>query len=147
MTDAVLRLLPEATIVIKAAAVADYTVANPPDHKVKRSGPLKLELTPTTDILAEISRRTQGQIVIGFAAETENVVENARKKLASKSLHAIVVNDVSKEGVGFDTDRNAVTILTTSETIAVPETTKWDVAQRVLDCVAQLKKHEPAGKH
>jgi phosphopantothenoylcysteine decarboxylase / phosphopantothenate---cysteine ligase len=147
MTDAVLRLLPEATIVIKAAAVADYTVANPPDHKVKRSGPLKLELTPTTDILAEISRRTQGQTVIGFAAETENVVENARKKLASKSLHAIVVNDVSKEGVGFDTDRNAVTILTTSETIAVPETTKWDVAQRVLDCVAQLKKREPAGKH
>jgi len=147
MTDAVLRLLPEATIVIKAAAVADYTVANPPDHKVKRSGPLKLELTPTADILAEISRRKQGQIVIGFAAETENVVENARKKLASKSLHAIVVNDVSKEGVGFDTDRNAVTILTTSETIAVPETTKWDVAQRVLDCVAQLKKHESAGKH
>ena len=147
MTDAVLRLLPEATIVIKAAAVADYTVANPPDHKVKRSGPLKLELTPTADILAEISRRKQGQIVIGFAAETENVVENARKKLASKSLHAIVVNDVSKEGVGFDTDRNAVTILTTSETIAVPETTKWDVAQRVLDCVAQLKEREPAGKH
>src|SRR5579859_5932656 len=140
MTNAVLRLLPEATIVIKAAAVADYTVANPPDQKVKRSGPLKLELTPTTDILAEVGRRKQGQIVIGFAAETENVVDNARKKLASKSLDAIVVNDVSKEGVGFDTDRNAVTILTASETIAVPETTKWDVAQRVLDCAVQLKK-------
>jgi len=144
MTDAVLRLLPEASIVIKAAAVADYTVANPPDQKVKRSGPLKLELTPTTDILAEISRRKQGQIVIGFAAETENVIENARKKLASKSLDAIVVNDVSKEGVGFDTDRNAVTILTTSETIAVPETTKWDVAQRVLDYAVQLKRRVPA---
>jgi len=140
MTEAVLRLLPEASIVIKAAAVADYTIANPPDQKVKRFGPLKLELTPTTDILAEIGRRKQGQIVIGFAAETENVVENARKKLASKSLDAIVVNDVSKEGVGFDTDRNAVTILTASETIAVPETTKWDVAQRVLDCAVQLKK-------
>ena len=144
MTDAVLRLLPEATIVIKAAAVADYTVANPPDQKVKRSGPLKLELTPTTDILGEIARRKKGQIVIGFAAETEDVVENARKKLASKSLDAIVVNDVSKEGVGFDTDRNAVTILTSSETIAVPETTKWDVAQRVLDCAVQLKKRVPA---
>ena len=140
MTEAVLRLLPEASIVIKAAAVADYTIANPPDQKVKRFGPLKLELTPTTDILAEVGRRKQGQIVIGFAAETENVVDNARKKLASKSLDAIVVNDVSKEGVGFDTDRNAVTILTASETIAVPETTKWDVAQRVLDCAVQLKK-------
>ena len=144
MTEAVLRLLPEASIVIKAAAVADYTIANPPDQKVKRFGPLKLELTPTTDILAEVGRRKQGQIVIGFAAETENVVDNARKKLASKSLDAIVVNDVSKEGVGFDTDRNAVTILTASETIAVPETTKWDVAQRVLDCAVQLKKRVPA---
>lgn len=147
MTDAVLRILPEASIVIKAAAVADYTIANPPDQKVKRSGPLKLELTPTADILAEIVRRKQGQIVIGFAAETENVVENARKKLAAKSLDAIVVNDVSKEGVGFDTDRNAVTILTASETIAVPETTKWDVAQRVLDCAVQLKKTVLAAKH
>ena len=144
MTDAVLRLLPEATLVIKAAAVADYTVTNPPHQKVKRSGPLKLELTPTTDILGEIARRKKGQIVIGFAAETEDVVENARKKLASKSLDAIAVNDVSKEGVGFDTDRNAVTILTSSETIAVPETTKWDVAQRVLDCAVQLKKRVPA---
>lgn len=147
MSDAVLRLLPQASIVIKAAAVADYTVTNPPDHKLKRSGPLKLELTPTTDILAEIARHKQGQIVIGFAAETDNVVENARKKLASKSLDAIVVNDVSKEGVGFDSDRNAVTILTPSETIAVPETTKWDVAQRVLDCAVQLKKTVLAAKH
>ncbi len=140
MTEAVLRLLPEATIVIKAAAVADYTVANPPSQKVKRTGPLTLELTPTTDILAEVARQKKTQIVIGFAAETENVVENARKKLASKSLDAIVVNDVSKEGVGFDSDRNAVTILTASDQIAVPETTKWDVAQRVLDCAVQLKK-------
>lgn len=146
MTHAVLHLLPESSIVIKAAAVADYTVANPPDRKVKRSGPLTLELTPTADILGEIARRKQGQAVIGFAAETENFLENARKKLASKSLDAIVVNDVSKEGVGFDTDRNAVTILTASETISVPETTKWDVAQRILDCAVQLKKRVPAGK-
>ena len=139
MTEAVLRLLPEATIVIKAAAVADYTVTNPPSQKVKRSGPLTLELTPTTDILAEIARRKKNQVVIGFAAETENVLENARKKLASKSLDAIVVNDVSKEGVGFDSDRNAVSILTASDQFAVPETTKWDVAQRVLDCAVQLK--------
>jgi len=98
---------------------------------------------PTTDILAEIARRKQAQIVIGFAAETEDILENARKKLASKSLDAIVVNDVSKEGVGFDSERNAVRILTASETIAVPETTKWEVAHRVLDCAVQLKKRIP----
>jgi phosphopantothenoylcysteine decarboxylase / phosphopantothenate---cysteine ligase len=144
MKDVVLRLLPEATIVIKAAAVADYTVANPPDQKIKRKGPMTLELAPTTDILAEVGRSKQGRIVIGFAAETENAVENARKKLAAKSLDAIVVNDVSREGVGFDSDRNAVTILTASDTIKVPETTKWDVAQRVLDSAVQLKKRVPA---
>src|SRR6266536_2611443 len=138
MQEAVLRLLPEASIVIKAAAVADYTVSHPPDQKIKRVGPMTLELEPTTDILAEISRRKTSQIVIGFAAETQNVVENARKKLVSKSLDAIVVNDVSREGIVFDSERNAVTILTESDTINVPETTKWEVAQRVLDEVVRL---------
>lgn len=139
MLDAVLRLLPESSIVIKAAAVADYTVSNPPEQKMKRSGPLTLTLEPTKDILAEVARRKTSQLVIGFAAETENGLENARRKLASKSLDAIVLNDVSREGVGFDSDRNAVTIITKDETIDVPETTKWDVAQRVLDAVVRLK--------
>lgn len=143
MRDAVLRLLPEATIVIKAAAVADYTVPNPPDQKIKRKGALTLELQPTTDILGEIARRKRAQVIIGFAAETENIGENARKKLAAKALDAIVVNDVSREGVGFDTDRNAVSILTAAEAIAIPETSKWEVAQRVLDCAVQLKKRVP----
>ncbi len=138
MNDAVLRLLPEASIVIKAAAVSDYTISKPPDQKIKRVGPLSLELLPTADILAEISRRKTSQIVIGFAAETQNVIENARKKLVAKSLDAIVVNDVSREGIGFDSERNAVTILTADETITVPETTKWEVALRVLDCAVQL---------
>jgi len=145
MSNAVLRLLPEATIVIKAAAVADYTIASPAEQKIKRKGPLTLELVPTTDILGEIARRKQAQIIIGFAAETENILENARKKLAGKSLDAIVVNDVSKEGIGFDVDRNAVRILTAAETIVVPETTKWEVAERVLDCAVQLKKRVPVG--
>jgi phosphopantothenoylcysteine decarboxylase/phosphopantothenate--cysteine ligase len=140
MTDAVFSLLPQASIIIKAAAVSDYTITNPPDQKIKRSGRLTLDLEPTTDILAELARRKRGQIVIGFAAETENVLENARRKLASKSLDAIVVNDVSKQGIGFDSERNAVTILTTSDAITVPETSKWEVAQRVLDCAVQLKK-------
>src|SRR4051794_14607452 len=139
MLEAVLRLLPESSIVIKTAAVADYTIANPPKQKLKRSGSLNLELEATKDILAEIARRKTSQIVIGFAAETENGLDNARRKLASKSLDAIVLNDVSREGVGFDSDRNAVTIITKDETVDVPETTKWDVAQRVLDAVVQLK--------
>ena len=79
------------------------------------------------------------QIVVGFAAETENVLENARQKLVSKNLDAIVVNDVSREGVGFDSDRNAVTIITRDEVVEVPETTKWEVAQRVLDQVVKLR--------
>jgi phosphopantothenoylcysteine decarboxylase/phosphopantothenate--cysteine ligase len=140
MREAVLQFLPEASIVIKAAAVADYTVENPADQKMKRTGRITLELEPTTDILAELSRRKTSQVIIGFAAETQHVVENARRKLASKSLDAIVVNDVSREGVGFDSERNAVTILTASEEIGVPESSKWEVAQRVLDCAVKLKR-------
>ena len=140
MRDAVLRLLPESSIVIKAAAVADYTVSNPPEQKIKRTSRMSLDLEPTSDILAEIARRKASQVIIGFAAETENVLDNARKKLTSKSLDAIVVNDVSREGIGFDSERNAVTIMTADKTIEVPETSKWEVAQRVLDCAVRLKK-------
>jgi phosphopantothenoylcysteine decarboxylase/phosphopantothenate--cysteine ligase len=102
---------------------------------------MTLELEPTADILAEVARRKTTQIVVGFAAETENVLENARKKLASKSLDAIVVNDVSHPGIGFDSDRNAVTIISSGEVIEVPETSKWEVAHRVLDQVVKLRKH------
>jgi len=145
MREAVISLLPQASIVIKAAAVADYTVADPAEQKIKRTGPIALDLSPTADILSEIAREKTSQIVIGFAAETENVIENARKKLTAKSLDAIVVNDVSREGVGFDSDRNAVTIITATQTINVPETTKWDVAQRVLDCAVRLvRSRQPA---
>ncbi|MBV8052845.1 MAG: phosphopantothenoylcysteine decarboxylase, partial [Acidobacteriaceae bacterium] len=115
-------------------------------QKIKRSGPMNLELEPTADILAEIARRKKSQIVIGFAAETQNALENARKKLVSKSLDAVVVNDVSHEGVGFDSDRNAVTIITPAEVIEVPETTKWEVAQRVLDQVVHLCQQRSALK-
>jgi len=99
-----------------------------------------LELEPTRDILAELAHKKTHQLIIGFAAETQDVLENARKKLARKSLDAIVVNDVSHEGVGFDSDRNAVTIITPEEVVEVPETTKWDVAQRVLDQVVKLRR-------
>lgn len=139
MRDAVLSLLPQASIVIKTAAVADYRPKAAAGQKIKRKGPMMLELEATPDILKEISLRKAGQIVVGFAAETENVLENARQKLVSKSLDAIVVNDVSREGVGFDSDRNAVTIITHEDVVDVPETTKPEVAQRVLDQVVLLR--------
>jgi len=138
MREAVLNLLPQATIVIKTAAVSDYRAKSASLQKIKRKGPVTLELEPTADILQEISFRRQSQIVVGFAAETENVLENARQKLAAKHLDAIVVNDVSREGVGFDSDRNEVTIITHDQIVEVPETTKWEVAQRVLDQVVHL---------
>ena len=142
MRHVVLKLLPEASIVIKTAAVSDYRPKAAASQKIKRTGPMALELEPTGDILAEISRLKSSQLIIGFAAETQNALENARKKLTSKSLDAIVVNDVSREGIGFDSDRNAVTIITHDETVEVPETTKWEVAQRVLDHVVQLRKRK-----
>jgi len=112
-------------------------------QKLKRTGPISLELEPTADILAELAGKKTNQLIVGFAAETENVLENARKKLDKKSLDAIVVNDVSREGVGFDSERNAVTILTQEDVVEVPETTKWEVAQRVLDQVMKLRKRRP----
>ncbi|MGC2819922.1 MAG: bifunctional phosphopantothenoylcysteine decarboxylase/phosphopantothenate--cysteine ligase CoaBC [Candidatus Sulfotelmatobacter sp.] len=139
MRDAVLNLLPHATIVIKTAAVSDYRAKSVSEQKMKRKGPFMLELEPTMDILKEISLRKQSQIVVGFAAETENVLENARQKLGAKQLDAIVVNDVSREGIGFDSDRNQVTIITGDEVVEVPETTKWEVAQRVLDQVVRIR--------
>ncbi len=139
MRDAVLRLLPQSTIVIKTAAVSDYRAKSASAQKIKRTGPLTLELEPTADILKEISSRKQSQIIVGFAAETENVLENARQKLGAKQLDAIVVNDVSREGIGFDSDRNQVTIITRGEVVDVPETTKWEVAQRVLDQVVRIR--------
>jgi len=141
MRDAVIKLLPQATIVIKTAAVSDYRAKSMAGQKIKRKGPMTLELEGTPDILKDLARKKTTQIVVGFAAETENVLENARQKLVSKNLDAIVVNDVSREGVGFDSDRNAVTIITRDEIVDVPETTKWEVAQRVLDQVVKLREH------
>jgi phosphopantothenoylcysteine decarboxylase/phosphopantothenate--cysteine ligase len=138
MRQAVLNRLPQATVVIKTAAVSDYRPKFAATQKIKRKRAMSLELEPTADILSELARQKTSQILVGFAAETENVLENARQKLASKSLDAIVVNDVSREGTGFDSDRNAVTIITHHEVVEVPETSKWDVAQRVLDQVVRL---------
>jgi phosphopantothenoylcysteine decarboxylase / phosphopantothenate---cysteine ligase len=138
MRDAVMAHFDRATIVIKAAAVADFTV-RAADEKIKRKGPMTLELEPTIDILAELGAKKGSRIIVGFAAETTDVLANARKKLESKSLDAIVFNDVSQPGIGFDSERNAVTILTHAGAETVPETSKWEVAHRVLDAVVRLK--------
>ena len=141
MRDAVVVRFPDASVVIKAAAVADYRSRQTASRKIKRAGnALTLELEPTADILAELgAHRFEKQILIGFAAETENVIENARGKLAAKHIDAIVVNDVSKPGIGFNSDRNAVTIITAEDSLQVAESSKFDVAQRVLDTVVRLR--------
>jgi phosphopantothenoylcysteine decarboxylase / phosphopantothenate---cysteine ligase len=146
MRDAVLNLLPQASIVIKTAAVCDYRPTSASRQKIKRKGTMTLELEATPDILKDIAQKKSAQILIGFAAETENVLENARQKLLSKNLDGIVVNDVSREGVGFDSERNAVTIITREEVIEVPETTKWEVAQRVLDQIVRLRHERDSDK-
>lgn len=150
MRDAVMANLKRATIAIKTAAVADYKPKQVAATKIKRKGAMTLDLEATVDILAEIAKARQGhvvqsQIVVGFAAETDNVLANAKDKLERKQLDAIVVNDVSKPAIGFDSDRNAVTILTRDGgVVEVPETTKWEVAHRVLDVVVGLKNRKPA---
>src|SRR5262249_25973370 len=121
MRDAVMTLLSSATVVIKTAAVSDYRAKSAAEQKIKRKEPTTLELEATPDMLREIAAKKTSQIVIGFAAETENVLENARQKLVAKNLDGIVVNDVSREGVGFDSDRNAVTIITRDDVVDVPE--------------------------
>jgi phosphopantothenoylcysteine decarboxylase / phosphopantothenate---cysteine ligase len=139
MRDAVMGAFDRSTIVIKAAAVADFSVRQAEKQKIKRKGPFTLDLEPTPDILAEVGSKKGSRIVVGFAAETSDALANARKKLESKSLDAIVLNDVSRPGIGFDSERNAVTILTRSGAQEVPEMSKWEVAHRVLDTVVKIK--------
>ena len=144
MRKAVLGRMPEATMVIKAAAVADYRPVNISEQKIKRLGPMTLELAPTEDILAEVSKhRRPGQLIVGFAAETQDPMENGRAKLLRKGADAIVVNDVSGEGVGIDADRNAATFLTPSTSIEMPEMSKRALADRILDEILALRRPRP----
>jgi phosphopantothenoylcysteine decarboxylase/phosphopantothenate--cysteine ligase len=144
MREALLQRFGRASIIIMAAAVSDFTPAEVADQKIKRTGEmslgLNLKLRPTEDILAELSsRRAPGQLIVGFAAETENLTENARRKLERKQLDAIVLNDVSRPGLGFGSERNAGEIITASETTAIAEMTKAEMAGRVLDAVVKLR--------
>jgi phosphopantothenoylcysteine decarboxylase/phosphopantothenate--cysteine ligase len=136
---AVLNHFERATVVVKAAAVADFTVRNVSEQKIKREGAVTLELEPTPDILAAVAAQKGSRIMVGFAAETQDVLENARKKMLAKGVDAIVVNDVSQPGIGFDSERNRVSIVTSAGVEHVPEMSKWEVAHRVLDTVIQLR--------
>jgi phosphopantothenoylcysteine decarboxylase/phosphopantothenate--cysteine ligase len=144
MRAAVLERMTEATLVVKAAAVADYRPVNVSDHKLKRTGPMMLELAPTEDILAEVVRRRKpGQLIIGFAAETENRMENGRAKLLRKGADAIVVNTVTGDGVGIEADFNSATFLTLSTATELPEMPKRNLADRILDEVLTLRRPRP----
>jgi phosphopantothenoylcysteine decarboxylase/phosphopantothenate--cysteine ligase len=141
MRQAVLERMTEATLVIKAAAVADYRPVIVSDQKLKRTGPMTLELAPTEDILAEVVRRRRpGQLIVGFAAETENSMENGRAKLLRKGADAIVVNPVSADGMGIEADTNAATFLTLSTSIELPEMPKRNLADRILDEITTLRR-------
>jgi phosphopantothenoylcysteine decarboxylase/phosphopantothenate--cysteine ligase len=140
MSAAVFEHLRISTVVIKAAAVADYRVATPSVAKIRRSGPITLELLPTEDILAKVAvERREDTLVIAFAAETENIEANARAKLLRKGADAIVVNDVSAPGIGFESDRNAGLFITEESTVSLPESSKRDMARRILDEVKSLR--------
>jgi phosphopantothenoylcysteine decarboxylase/phosphopantothenate--cysteine ligase len=138
-----MREVEDATVFVAAAAVADYRPAARAQEKMKKSGTaLALTLEPTPDILAEVSRtRRDGLLVVGFAAETERVVENARDKLTRKNLDAIVANDLTQDGAGFDTDTNVITLLARDreQPSTLPLMSKLDAAHRILDEVVRLR--------
>jgi phosphopantothenoylcysteine decarboxylase / phosphopantothenate---cysteine ligase len=136
----------DATIFIAAAAVADYAAAEEADKKMKKAADtFELKLHRTPDILREVARtRRNGQLIIGFAAETENLLENAWEKLISKDLDAIVANDVSREGRGFDSENNVISILFRDrpDTVELPLMPKEEAAHRILDEVVKLRRRQ-----
>jgi phosphopantothenoylcysteine decarboxylase/phosphopantothenate--cysteine ligase len=140
MYQAVMDNLATATIVIMAAAVADFKPVKAATQKIKKdTGGLILELERTEDILAAVGRRKDGRLVVGFAAETENVIENARKKLRDKDADLIVANDVSRQDAGFDVETNRVALVSRSAVDQLPLQSKRDVAHRILDTALKIR--------
>jgi phosphopantothenoylcysteine decarboxylase / phosphopantothenate---cysteine ligase len=140
MYAAVMQRLDSTTMVIMAAAVSDYRVVGTASQKIKKKGErLTLELEETEDILAAICRQKGSRVVIGFAAETDDVLANAKRKLLDKRADMIVANDVSLSDSGFDVATNRITLVSASETVQLPLLTKRDAADRILDAALQLK--------
>ena len=143
MCEVMLKYQPSCDIIIGAAAVGDFQIAKQADQKLKKTeevtDKIVLELVGTPDILKEMGKcKVENQVMVGFAAETENIVENAMKKLESKNLDFIVANDVTMEGAGFATDTNIVTLITRSGKVEpLPKMSKSDVAGAILDKVAE----------
>lgn len=142
MHDAVMEHLADAGIIVKAAAVADYHLAQVPRHKIKKTAMrMSLDLDPTLDILAELGRNKGDRLLIGFAAETENLVESARQKLESKNCDMIVANLVNQEATGFESEDNEVVlVLSTGETIPLSRAPKRVIADRIFDQVLKLRR-------
>lgn len=143
MREAVLARLAEATVVIKSAAVADYRPAERSEQKIKKGKGMELilPLEKNPDILAELGERKTDQLLIGFAAETTDLLGNARKKLEAKNLDLIVANDVSRKDAGFDVDTNAVRLLyRDGRSEELPLLSKDEVAQQLLDRIVRLRK-------
>jgi phosphopantothenoylcysteine decarboxylase/phosphopantothenate--cysteine ligase len=141
MHRAVAEKFPECSIAIFAAAVADYRPVAKSEQKIKRDKePVTLSLQPTTDILASMAKNKGDRLIVGFAAETQGVAENARKKLVAKNADMIVANDVTAEGAGFDHDTNIVTLFARDgRDLPLPRMSKSEVAQRILDEVVRLR--------
>jgi len=141
MRDAVFEHLDPAGIVIKAAAVADFHLTNVPDQKRKKTAArLSLELDPTPDILAELGRKKGDRLLVGFAAETENLRQEARRKLESKHCDMVVGNLVGGADLGFESDENEVVlVLSTGETIAIERSSKRQIAERIFDEILKLR--------
>ena len=141
MRRAVLNHMDDASIIIKAAAVADYYLSNVPQQKLKKTATrLSLELDPTPDILAELGQRKGDRLLIGFAAETENLLEEARRKMKAKKCDMLVANLVNRGGLGFESDRNEVEIISRSgQVIHAGPADKKEIAERILDQVAMLR--------
>ncbi len=141
MERVVLAELPRASMVIMAAAVSDYQVVSPSAQKIKKTDTLTLELARTPDILRKVvQHRRPGTAVVGFAAETEHVVEEGRRKLHEKGADLIVANDVSRSDTGFDADYNAGIVISETEEQTLPFCSKRDMAEHVLDrtkCIAR----------
>ena len=141
MRQAVMDHLSEATIVIKAAAVADYHIPNPSQQKMKKTAArLALDLEPTPDILAEVGTKKGDRLLIGFAAETGNLIEEARRKMQQKNCDMVVGNLVSQAGTGFEADENEVVLVTRAgETIPVERASKRAIAGRIFDEAMRLR--------
>ncbi len=144
MHAAVVKELPSATVFVGAAAVADYAPANAAEGKIKKDGRdfMVLELKKTPDILSEVSKnRHKGMLVVGFAAETSDVVGYARSKMEKKGLDMVVANDITKAGAGFNTDTNIATILNKSGgEVELPLMSKREMADKILDEIIKLRK-------